>query len=88
MKISKERQPEDKKYNIPKLLIGLLFVLVGLAEILSKTTYTFYWFIKVEGPEVQLFGGIIALYGVYLSFSAIRQLIRTKKDKSRTMNNA
>ncbi len=83
MKITANKQTETKAYILFKFLIGLLFILVGLAEIISKTSYTFRWFDKIEGSQVQIFGAVLALYGTYLGITAARAFTQKKTNETK-----
>ncbi len=74
--MNKRQSTENKTLNIFKLLIGLLIASIGMAHIISKTTYTFRGFDKVEGAGVQAIGIIEAICGAYLIFSAVKGLLK------------
>lgn len=70
----------DRLYNILKLTIGVLLFLVGTIEFFSKITYTLYWWNITKGIEVQVFGSLLILYGLYLIISAVRKLFFANKE--------
>lgn len=63
----------NRSYNIAKIIIGLIVLLTGIAEVISKVSYTFYWWEMAQSFEVQVFGGIFALFGLYLLISGWKE---------------